>query len=96
MKLNREQIITALERSIRVSMALNYDCPRITYSELKDALSLIKELTEENESLRAEGEWIEKNPEDALYRYTCSLCGKTRLGKKTPYCANCGAKMKGE
>ena len=60
MELNAEQIKKALERNIRVSMALAYDCPRITYSKLKDALALInsqeqkiKELTEEKERLRA-------------------------------------------
>lgn len=65
----------------------------------EDNLILATELTraqEENERLRAKGEWIENNPEDALYRYTCTLCGKTRLGIKTPYCANCGGIMKGE
>lgn len=47
MELNREQIIKALERNMRISIDLCYDCPRITYSQLREALALIKELTHE-------------------------------------------------
>lgn len=56
MKLNAEQVKKALERDIRISMALNYECPRITYSKLRDSLALInsqeqriKELTKDVE-----------------------------------------------
>jgi hypothetical protein len=41
------------------------------------------------------GEWIDANPNGHLYRFTCSLCGKTKLGKGTPFCPHCGARMKG-
>ena len=44
---------------------------------------------------QSEGEWIDANPDGHVYRFTCSLCGKTKLGRGTPYCPNCGAKMKG-
>ena len=44
---------------------------------------------------QSEGEWIDANPSGNLYRFTCSLCGKTKLGKGTPFCPNCGSKMKG-
>jgi rubrerythrin len=27
--------------------------------------------------------------------YTCDVCGKSNGRRKTPYCPNCGAKMKG-
>ena len=56
MELNREQIIKALE-----CCSTTGDCPKCLYNDdtslcinriLKDALSLIKELTEENESLK--------------------------------------------
>lgn len=52
MELKRDEIVKALERDIRISIDLNYECPRITYSKLRDALALIEELTEENESLK--------------------------------------------
>ena len=44
---------------------------------------------------QSEGEWIDADPNGHLYRFTCSLCGRTKLGRETPYCPNCGAKMKG-
>ena len=44
---------------------------------------------------QSEGEWIDANPNGAVYKFTCTLCGETKLGKGTPYCPNCGAKMKG-
>lgn len=44
---------------------------------------------------QSEGEWIDADPNGYLYRFTCSLCGKTKLGKGTPFCPNCGASMKG-
>lgn len=43
-----------------------------------------------------EGEWVDANPNGAVYKFTCTLCGETKLGKGTPYCPNCGAHMKGE
>ena len=44
---------------------------------------------------QSEGEWIDANPNGAVYKFACTLCGETKLGKGTPYCPNCGAKMKG-
>jgi hypothetical protein len=47
-----------------------------------------------------EGEWIEhiEKPDwledDVDVHYECSLCGAVGIGP-TPYCHNCGAKMKG-
>jgi hypothetical protein len=43
-----------------------------------------------------QGEWIDSHPNYPVYKYTCSLCKETKLGKQTPYCPNCGARMKGE
>jgi hypothetical protein len=75
MKLNREQIIKALECCTRAgcSMATNADCPLINDEGCAStlphyALSLIKELTEENESLEAEKEHLEKVVEGKLKR----------------------------
>ena len=42
-----------------------------------------------------EGEWIDADPDGYMYRFTCTLCGKTKLGKGTPFCPYCGARMKG-
>ncbi len=42
------------------------------------------------------GEWIEDEleyPEEVVFRYKCSECGRTELVKE-PYC-HCGAKMDG-
>ena len=85
--MDKEQIKKALERDIRISIALNYECPRITYSKLRDALALIisqeqriKELTEENESLRAENEASVDDLKQCMYYAkpkspnTCNFC----------------------
>ena len=42
------------------------------------------------EALSAEAEWIESR-----YVCTCSRCGYL-VELKTPFCPNCGVKMKGE
>lgn len=52
-------------------------------------------LYDEGCRMQSEGEWIDADPNGHLYRFTCSLCEKTKLGRGTPYCSNCGAKMKG-
>jgi hypothetical protein len=60
------------------------------------ARSLVNKLLEADCGKQSEGEWIDADPDGHLYRFTCSLCGKTKLGRGTPYCPHCGAKMKGE
>ena len=52
MELNREQIVKALENAVRMGKFYSYMTPKLSYEELKDALALIRELTEENERLR--------------------------------------------
>ncbi len=42
---------------------------------------------------QSEGEWIYPDYY-SIHRYDCSLCGAGN-NQKTPYCPNCGAKMKG-
>lgn len=61
------------------------------YSQLLDKTE--EELNAER--VKSDGEWIDADPDGHLYRFTCSLCEKTKLGKGTPYCPYCGAKMKG-
>ena len=59
MELNREQIIKALECCTSCSCGVDcpyYDSTLCQYHIMRDALSLIKELTEENERLRADNE----------------------------------------
>jgi hypothetical protein len=106
MELKRDDIIKALECGVRQ----NCDgCP--LYDALGDSdgacldimppniLSLIKELTEENERLRAEGEWLDTGDRelDTIYSgYKCSVCGFIICGHSGKYCSECGAKMKGE
>ena len=102
MQLNREQIIKALE-----CHAGNFSCDECpcdpydgtgeTYCGCimaKNALSLIKELTEENERSRAEGEWIYQEYSMGHYVGKCSICECE--ADMTKFCPNCGAKMKGE
>ena len=77
MELNREQIIKALECCIKVGgyrdAQICNDCPlheeRCALLLPQNALSLIKELTEENERLRAFPEKLKK--------YYHNLSGKT-------------------
>ena len=98
MELNREQIIKALECCSNNDECVGEACPYYATgcenNMPKDAISLIKELTEENERLRAEGEWI---PIPEYENKRCSVC-RTVFSDFTLgyYCPKCGAKMKGE
>ena len=87
------------------------DYENTIYIELcKDALSLIKELTEENERLRSKGEWVDQyNGKYDNPIYVCSVCQRGTLLKPyiddlgnmkmeqalSEFCPRCGAKMKG-
>ena len=42
-----------------------------------------------------EGEWIKDNTSNFEHRYNCSVCDFRQVGKPTPCCPNCGARMKG-
>lgn len=55
-----------------------------------ERLKQVAELTKENERLRAEGEWAKNGT-----IFKCTACSRCQP-KKTRYCQNCGAKMKGE
>lgn len=44
---------------------------------------------------QSEGEWIKDNTSNFEHRYNCSVCDFRKIGKPTPYCPNCGARMKG-
>ena len=76
MELNREQIIKALEIHTGGRNVLCEECPydHISIKEvcidvlMKDALSLIKGLTEENERVRAERDTLEIYNKDYKYR----------------------------
>lgn len=45
--------------------------------------------------MQSEGEWIKDNTSNFEHRYNCSVCDFRQVGKPTPYCPNCGARMKG-
>ena len=55
-----------------------------------------KEIVNHGYRKQSEGEWIAKEKiirSITALNYTCSVCGVE--GRCTPYCPNCGAKMKG-
>lgn len=65
-----------------------------------DVLKKISKWLEEEPALDyapvRHGEWIEDEleyPEEVIFRYKCSECGRTELVKE-PYC-HCGARMDG-
>ena len=104
MELNREQIIKALECCTNCTCnhaETDTECPLVKMSFcknylMKQSLSLINELTEENERLRAEGEWLPQFEGARIVK--CSVCGYEYcdLIECGNYCGNCGAKMDGE
>ena len=58
--------------------------------------NIAKALYEAGYRKQSEGEWIAKERiirSITALNYTCSVCGVE--GRCTPYCPNCGAKMKG-
>ena len=74
-------------------------CHRCEFDRAKNIscaeMRIAKSLYNAGYRKQSEGEWIDADPKGHLYRFTCSLCKKTKLGKGTPFCPNCGAKMKG-
>lgn len=90
MELKREQIIKDLQEIVD-----NYSGSWKRFNVLDNVLSLINELTEENERLRAEGEWLPQFEGARIVK--CSVCGYEYcdLIECGNYCGNCGAKMKG-
>lgn len=73
MELKRENIIKALECCISRNLADYHHCPYAPENEchrlvLTNALSLINELTEENERLRAQNETLEIIEKDLRFR----------------------------
>ena len=119
MELNREEIIKDLECcKFGKDEAKCKECnwhpwikPRCWRLLASNALTLIKQLTEENERLKADvvprsevevrhGEWIEHmhfgfEGGYSGANYECSNCHYDDCYEETPYCPNCGAKMKG-
>ena len=56
---------------------------------------IAKHLYEKGYRKQTEGEWLTKG--ELFMEHYCSMCGYSvdYLYQKTPYCPNCGAKMKG-
>ena len=60
-----------------------------------DANAIAKVLYDAGYHKQSEGEWVAKEKiirSITALNYTCSVCGVE--GRCTPYCPNCGAKMK--
>lgn len=107
--MEREQIIKGLECCVHIRVG-QY-CGSCPYNHMlgcriimkKDALALIRELTEENKRLRTEvareqsdGEWFIAGMFDDFLK--CSVCGSQhpwQTAIEYKYCPNCGARMKG-
>lgn len=67
----------------------SFDLPVVPWHDIEDAETL-------DYAPVRHGEWIEDEleyPEEVIFRYKCSECGRTELVKE-PYC-HCGARMDG-
>jgi hypothetical protein len=70
-----------------------------------ETMHIFKDITNEGIRIESEGVWMTyhctnggRSPRgrSITYRtFTCDACGKSNGRRKTPYCPNCGAKMKG-
>lgn len=66
-----------------------------------DYCKIAEFLYEQGYRKQSEGEWVEKYQilsyveDDVDVYYECSVCGCNSHGQ-SPYCPNCGAKMKGD
>lgn len=89
----KQQKILEMAKDIcRVKLNCNDVCKPISAC---DALRYAERAVEAGYVKQKEGEWVEKG--DTFYVFACSACGGTVDFKfqMTPYCPNCGAKMKG-
>jgi uncharacterized paraquat-inducible protein A len=69
----------------------------------KAVIQRLGELEENAECRVQNAEWIahrfparQGRVKGAVKNYTCSACGNNNYNKKTKFCPNCGARMKGE
>ena len=87
------------EKQIEELSEFFYRVDRTTYRggpirvENYDALALA--LYDEGWRKQIEAEWLKDRTSKFEHRYNCSNCNYRRVGKPTPHCAGCGAKMKG-
>lgn len=74
----------------------SYNGVRCRACNFDDALIAIDSVPTLDYAPVRHGEWIEDEfeyPEEVIFRYKCSECGRTELVKE-PYC-HCGARMDG-
>ena len=72
-------------------------------AQRKAVIQRLGEFEESAECRVQNAEWIahrfparQGRVKGAVKNYTCSACGNNNYKKKTKFCLNCGAKMKGE
>ena len=91
--MSKEKRIEDMREKIRTEISKAVEGGLVTWTEFADWLT--EALYNEGYRKQSEGEWITEG--DELRNTTCSVCNywvETPYGK-TPYCPNCGAKMKG-
>ena len=90
-----KQAIEEMARTICEADILCDTCGESTDSYCAEAIAAL--LINAGYSKHLEGEWIAKatmTRTPSAINYTCSVCG-CESARTTPYCPNCGAKMKG-
>lgn len=79
-------VLLSLEQIVRSSDGWEDSAVEAVHNAVQTAIKCMHE--------RPQGEWIEKEETPASVSYYCSAC-KTEGIPITPFCPNCGAKMKG-
>ncbi len=90
-----------IEEMAKIKRVLNKTCKRVRNAQedyMQDRYA--EALYNAGYRKQIEGEWIEDEveadcPTHFFHNYTCSVCGNHEQDR-SPYCRECGAKMKGE
>jgi hypothetical protein len=101
-QMSEEKQIEEMARFVCSSFHGHHDCENCSLYEERCCVSFCaaKRLYNAGYRKQSEGEWTERiEPlswceDDVDIFYECSCCGTHNFGK-SPYCPNCGAKMKG-
>lgn len=98
---NEKQAIEEIAKVIEVTEQIARDA----HCGLPSPTMYAKDLYWHGYRKQSEGEWMtyhctnggkSKRGRTIIYKtYTCGACGKSNGRHKTPFCHNCGAKMKG-
>lgn len=89
--------IEEMARFVCSSFHGHHDCEKCSLYEERCCVSLCaaKRLYNAGFRKQSKGEWVKDNASQFKHRYNCSVCDYRFLGIPTPYCPNCGSKMKG-